>query len=113
LEIEKCRLIGSKMRFNFRAFIISTGSNWIKRRENNKKMDYLFYHARKVKRQRVKFTKKLLIFLSESAKKLRATADGGSEIAFEKAEIFAKKKETLPKRDAGMILNDAFLHLHM
>ena len=50
------------MRFNFRAFIISTGSNWIKRRENNKKMDYLFYHARKVKRQRVKFPKKVVDF---------------------------------------------------
>ena len=25
-----------KMRFNFRAFVISTGSNWIKRRENTK-----------------------------------------------------------------------------
>ena len=101
------------MRFNFRAFIISTGSNWIKRRENNKKWTIFFITLERLSVNGFNFQKKWLIFLSESSKKLRATSDSGSEIAFEKAEIFAKKKETLPKRDAGMILNDAFLHLQM
>ena len=70
-------------------------------------MDYLFYHARKVKplrSERVNLRNKLLINISESEKKLRKTRDSGFcqlQIAYQKAEISSKKKGTLPKRDSG------------